>query len=638
MKPTYFTIRRGRTIILLFLLFISMLAAALHTALPTRGPVALTIGTTHQTLDFLPDLKLHHLPGARFYSYGFTLHYRDAALQQTQFGITQAGCIRFILVNQHPVPFRAAARCVPFPGTYWNGYDLPLTIDLKPYLQQGDNDVQIVTLRPEFNIGPLILTDAAHPATWLALALAMILTACMALVTLAGDRAAGLLIAGAFLIHMNRLSHSGVSQYSMDLPGHLQYITYIASHWALPNPFAGWSFYHAPLYYILGAVVVHAANLSDFDALTCLQLFSLGCFMVFILYAARILERLIAHRPARYAALALLLFYPGGILFSARIDSNLLYYTCAAGCLHAMLRWLESNDPRRLAASLAWFGLALATRSNALILLPILLLAAFYHRDRFSLLVIPAQAGIQQSRDQRRKGLLSSLPRVVPDPRLRGDDKERTYLYAALFLVLLGLAANLGRTEYYRLAEHHSAPFIVANSTMLSPRVHLPPANFGKMLLPDLPAYVQRPFWNVWNDADGRQSFWNSMLKSSLTGEFDWPNPTLALAMGDLLLALIAFTADGYILHRRTLRRSPKWWMCLMTLAVWIAALMENRIINPYGSSEDFRYIYPALISFCGLFGLALEQHSLTKRPFRKWLGITLVTAFSACSVVFYWM
>ena len=597
---------RSKSLSSFLVVIIALVMAMQIFALPTRSLVRLEAGNTLTTLSFLPDMKTRPVSGAKDYNYKFSVYYSDITWQQTSYSITPAGCINSININNKPVTLAKSPGCNSFPGSYWNVYERPFFIDLAPYLHNGRNTVEVRTSKPEFDMGPIILNDNAKPAKWIGLA--MVFVTCIYLVLLmqrhTGDWIGGLILSGGFLSYMNRFVLQSGSQYSMDLPGHLDYITYIAQNWSIPKPYWGYSFYHAPLYYMLEAINIYLVNLlRSFDALAYIQLFSLACFMVFIVFSALALHKLIRNKFAYYLAVLLLVFYPSGILIAARIDSNLLFYACYSACLYFTLGWLRNNQPKYLVLTLIAFGLAMASRANALVLLPILGIVFAYKVFRRKL----------------SKELL-----------------ENPYIRIGLLIACLGIAMGPGRTEYYRLVESRSEPFLVSNVHVLPRVIRLEPWSYDKLLMPNLAVYLKHPLWSVFTDENGRQYFWNSMLKSSLFGEYDWGAKGSAGIIGVLLLLVILYIIDGAIVHRRVLRAQPEWWICVITLFIPIAALMENRVLNPFASSEDFRYIYPALASFCGLFGLVIEQHVNDWRPFRKALGMVLCVAFCVCAVKFY--
>ena len=579
-------------------------------ALPARSMVRLETHDAKVALPFLPDMKTAPIPGTNDYIYSFSVYYTNTTLEQTGYSITPSACVEAIRVNHIAVPFNKRKSCDPRAGVYWLDHEAPLYLSLTHYLQNGRNTIEVQTRRAEFDMGPLILCGSRHLSTWLGLA--MILVACIMLVVVVkrqtGEYYSGYILTCGFLVYMNRLSHMGVSQYHMDLPGHLDYITYIASHWRLPEPFSGWSYFHAPLYYIIGAIIVTCADMCrSFDVFTCLQLFSLGCFMAFILFSTLTLRRVIATPIAYYTAITLLVFFPCGILFSSRVDSNLLFYAWYSACIYFTLRWLQSTTTidfiRNFGIAIIMLGLAMATRTNALILFPILFLAILFRRIKWGW-----PAGFMQNR----------LVRI------------------GLVVFCLGITASVARTEFYRLLERHHGGFLVGNTTMLSHHLVIHQASFSTLFIPNISLYLQHPYLDTALNQTGRQYFWDAMLKTSLFGEFSWKENWLAFTLIYVILGLVIYIIDGYIVHRRFLRSCPEWWLCLLSLAIPIAALMGNRVINPFACSQDFRYIYPSVASFCGLFGLVLERHIIEWRPFRKTLGMILGLGFAFCSVKFY--
>jgi len=593
--------------LLSYLLAMVMLVMALQMfALPNRSNVRVRFDKAVRTAPFLPDMGLVRMRGLGSYAYSFNLYYHNVDVEQTAFEITPGSCITKIKVNGRELQPKMHGLCNEAPQSYWSPYEWPVFIDLSEELHNGRNTIMIRTHKPEFNFGPVIFYDPFKPAFWIGIML--VLLSCIMIVVfterITGDWFSGFIMAAGFCVFVHRFNHQGANMFSMDLPGHITYFAHIAHAWEIPRPYRGWSFYHAPLYYsLMAGVVLLADMLRSFDVLTCVRIFSLGFFMTFIFTSAMILRRFIASGPAYYAALALLVFYPSGIMFASRIDSNILFYVFYTACLFFILRWLDTGRKRDLSWVLMMFGYAIATRTNALILVPIIGLAMLYH------------AWLWGST----RGFL-----------------ENRVLRLGMVVALLGLSVSLGRTEFYRIAEGRKDPLIVGNAFGLSGKLRLQPATFETLLIPNLKVFLERPLWSVWHDVSGRQYFWNSLLKSSMFGEYVWNFKPLAHKMSRLLLAIIAFTMEGYILHRRTLGRDPRWWMCLITLAAPVAALMANRISYPFACSEDFRYIYPALLSFCGLFGLVMQRHAQEWRPFRLALGATACVLFAVASCIFY--
>jgi len=584
-----------------------VLAMAMHYyALPKRSmtEVKTVDGKPFQTI--MPSMIGHRKIGGKSFIYSFQMNYDNWPLQQTGFQIIPNGCVRKILVNGKEFPFRGGRGCNPATFSHWNPYVGPIYLDLAPLLKSGPNNVMVLSDKAEFNMGPVIIYNNLSLAKWLGLTMALVCSIALFRIMeiFTRGKISGYIVVVGFLVHLHRFTHHGMMERAMDIPGHLSFITFIATNLRWPNPYGGWSYYHPPLYYTIEAFIMRYANwLGTFDPMTLMQTFSFACFMVFLVFSALSLHQLIRNRIAYAVSLALLVFYPSGILFSAHIDSHLLFYACYAACLYCILRWLDDSRHLYFGIALILTGMGIASRSNALILLPLVGLAFLYNAGRGSVSMAM---------------LRSNIIRI------------------GIMLLVLGFAMNFGRILYYQITELRHEPWLVGNILRLSGGLRLSNDNLFATLIPNIPHYITHPLWSVWSDVDGRQHFWNSMLKSSLTGEYIWDRLRIALNMGNLLLAMIVFIIDAYILHRATLRERKEWAICMFGLLIPIAALFANRWFYPYGCSEDFRYIYPAIASFCGLMGLTLEAHMKDWRPFRSAVGITLGVAFAWHAIRFY--
>lgn len=581
--------------ITLALLALTLLLAALHyLALPkiTEQTVQRLPGgeTTpfllpHQSPDFnQPGNGPDNIPGMHLYR--FTFEYRPG--QQTRYRIYPTGCVQAVWLNDLPLGFDMHARCNMVAG---------FEIDLGPRLQEVNSlTIQLVNMGNFHHsdyfdsashglmLGPVIFHgDSWWLSDWLGALLmadiAVLLILFMRRYT--GEGVSGAILFAGFAMYVSQLSATGVMQYMIDMPSHLQYIIYIANHRAWPAPGDGWQYYHPPLYYQLEAFVMRYANwLGSFDAVAMMRLFSLGCFMAFLFFSALVLRRLIGNSIACYAALLLLVSYPTGIVYASRLDSHLPYYAFYAACLYFLLRWTQEAKPKQLFWSLACFGFAIGTRSNALILLPFIVLAMAWRYRHITLTPV-----------------LLTLP-----------------------VIAAGLLCNFGRL---------AGQALIANISHINPRQHIVP----HLLLPDVPTLLATPYWNFWRDETGRQYFWNALLKSSLFEHFTWADTAsakLLLAMlAGMILYLLAcsFLLTAYRTHAR--------YMLSFALLVPIFLLMLNTVMHPFSPTPHFRYIYPALVGFCGLLGLIIEQHFVEHRRIMAWSSVAFIGFFCYRSASF---
>jgi len=163
-----------------------------------------------------------------------------------------------------------------------------------------------------------------------------------------------------------------------DSTEHLQYISYIQEHRALPLPSEGWEMYQPPLYYLIAAASLTACKLSTGDSASIFVLRSLGFLsgivqFVLVFFSLRFLF------PARTALVGLLLAVclPMQLYLAHYVTNEMLAASLATATLYLCLRLLKSDTPR--ASQFAWLGLALGgamlAKVTSVLLLPIIIAA-----------------------------------------------------------------------------------------------------------------------------------------------------------------------------------------------------------------------------------------------------------------------
>lgn len=545
----------------------------------------------------LSSLLAVDAPEPSLYEYRIQLRY-DHAGQQTRFQAFPKGCIYNISLNGKDVPFPDRSRC---------NFKRGVIFDLAPAVKEGDNILAIKVTRPGFHVAPLVLSgDGLAPMLGMLLLLSFMAGIFFLMRGITREWYTGLIMATASFLYVLQFARTGFNEYAMDMPGHLEYAIYIATHWWLPKPYEAWTFrvtqfYHPPLYYALQAALLSAAEaLGSFDPVSAVRSFSLCCMMGFLGVSSRILKRLVVSPIAYAMVFALLAFYPGTIMYAARVDSHLLYYVVHITILYLTLRWLQTGQARNAIWIAVMVGVGLAIRSNTLMLMPVLAIASWY---------------------QWRRG---GWPRFYEKTPLVG---------LAVVALLIGLSLNFGRTMYYQIAEGWNEPIMISNVKKVSKLATISNTP-SHIFLFDVESYFANPFWPP-KDGEEREYFWNSVLKTSLFGQFSWQAPALASVLSLWLLFLIAYAAFGSVRNIQTFRHTPEWWFCAITLAVALAALLENRLARPFSYSEDFRYIYPALVSFCAMIGIILRTSEIKKHVQMSQIGGLLVVTFTAIAALF---
>lgn len=568
--------------------------------IPNEKPHAIIF--PHQIPDFwnpwrVPDNR----PGT--YIYTMIVNYKKG--QQTRYYAYPTGCIDDIQLNGQKISYNISNSC---------NRDLGFPVDLAPQLVEGKNILTIKLSNHRIfrgsrgwdastyglQFGPVLMPYNLQGLSYY-ICVGMIASISLSLMfflrIFTGEFISGLIVSGGLLMYLRQLKYTSYMQYVIDMPSHFTYICYIANHGFPPKPMEGWEYYHPTLYYQLAAKVVLWCNwLGSLDALTAIRLFSIYCFMACIIFSTLILNRLIKNRFAYYPAVIMMVMYPGSIFYATRIDSHVLLYSFFAGCLYFLLRWLEHGRVWHLWLALICLGFAIAARSNALALLPLFGVAGLY----------------QLYRRQFKFGQLLSFGMTI-----------------SLCALAFGAYQNFGRSIYYQEVDRTNMPLVVGNIHGIDKRQRIQ-NNTEHLLFLNTQLLFNPPYLDWWHDNTGRQYFWNSVLKTSLFEHFWWHADLLAKRLIKLMLAAVAYIFISVCWMRMSKRL--EWNMCSVSFFIIMTVLMINRVVHPYAPSQDFRYIYPILVSFCGLLGLVVEQHLVRHQYKSALLGIFLMLWFSYSS------
>jgi hypothetical protein len=153
-----------------------------------------------------------------------------------------------------------------------------------------------------------------------------------------------------------------------DGAGHAAYVLTIVKEGRLPHPFAGWSTFHPPLYYLIGALVWHALEpLGPRAIVVGLRAISAISILVAGFVAYHLAWRSGVSRGVAWTASALVLFIPCAQMAAAMEGNEALGTGLAALALPFILE-LQRNpsQPRSAACAGLFCGLALATKYTGL--------------------------------------------------------------------------------------------------------------------------------------------------------------------------------------------------------------------------------------------------------------------------------
>ncbi|MGC3980166.1 MAG: hypothetical protein QM808_02800 [Steroidobacteraceae bacterium] len=468
--------------------------------------------------------------------------------------------LKALRINGQEVPLSAVGGGL----TDWNkGFQF----DLSPWLKPGSNQLEFsldnhggtggLMLRPHLSFWHwLIIGGSFIPwlwllSRWLGLGRAQFLLLALALIPLCIYWSA---------TPWDVRTHDVVAD-----GGHLDYIRYIAVEHALPQPNAGWTFYHPPLYYLSGAAVYAAAMQLSLSVSQVLQAYSLFLWLTFLCAGAACLQLLLRGKSlALLAATLALATWPSGIIHGIRIGNDLALYAMAGLATWHLLRWWRTNHRANLLWMAGFTALAFLCKSNAIVLLAavVLLFAARTEHRCLRLRPVRASDGVWM-----------------------------------LVIMLMGVALGLSTKLYYHW-QGDLPNWLVGNANQLNDRLRVP-VTLQNLLLPDVKTFLTHPWLDAWDDGTGRGRYWNYLLRSSLSGEFKFAGigaERIAYLWGGLLLALLVLPLRS--LRGLTIGHCWRNLPLLILAGVWLASLMALRIKVPYSCSNDFRYVLPVLIPF----------------------------------------
>jgi hypothetical protein len=552
----------------------------------------------YEALSLPTDIHIRN-EGGGGHSYHLTIQYSKG--QQTLYHLHIQNCLKRVIVNGFPFSFPLNKAC---------NFATGMVLDLKRQLLEGTNHLRIDTQAPGLAIGPVIFSGALTLSDILGCLL--LSGICIAMTHFlrqqTGSVVAGILLSSALLLYAYVMTHTTFMWKKYDLPQHLEYITYISEHWRWPTTYHGFLTYHPPLYYTLQAIWLAIINwLGSFSAIEALRSFSMACFMGSSLFNIMTLRKLIKHNLAFHLSVAFLVFYPGAVITAARIDSNLLFYTFFSGSLYFLTCWMHTTRTRDMAWAIAMCGLGIASRTNAILLLPLFGLATLYM--------------------WRRHGHHIML-----------DHLRSVAIWCGILVMLLSALVNFGRPAYDNLTTQHDREYLVGNADYLASIAGgLRISNrWHHYLTFNIKEYFDPPYFNVWNNSGGRLFFWDSVLKSSMYGEFSYPNPIIAYYLNWMLLCLVLYIPFSVLCETRRLRQQPEWLMLFLTFLIPVLGLAANRILHPIACSQDFRYVYPVIAALCGLVGFSIQQHLLHRRHLFAMAGTVLIICFVTLSLMFF--
>lgn len=190
-------------------------------------------------------------------------------------------------------------------------------------------------------------------------------------------RSAGLLtiVALGTLLRMLYALRTPYWMHAYDWQGHHQYIRFLFENGHLPAATFGWETFQPPLYYVLCALWLKYTAFLGFGYGS-LQIISVTMSIMTLLVGLWIGTILFSKNDTGALIFGLLIaVFPGLIVLSSQITNDGLLTLLLFIVIGLLLRWKESKRTRDVMAASVVLGLALLTKSTALLLLPVLALS-----------------------------------------------------------------------------------------------------------------------------------------------------------------------------------------------------------------------------------------------------------------------
>lgn len=394
----------------------------------------------------------------------------------------------------------------------------------------------------------------------------------------------GALLRGVFFVNIP------YTMFTYDVDGHVSYVQHILQKHEIPKAEDCWSCYHPPVYYVASAPSFLIGDWLGITGTTGMQAFSLLLSVVTLFFGLLFFKQIFSGIPFCIASV-LWTFWPVMIMAAPRIGNDQMFCLFHVLCLWGGIKYLNSGRGKYLIFAVVASALAMWSKTTAVITLGVL--------------------------------FLFTVAGYVGNARLLKPSRSERVAWLLFFTLVLAIMLQklLGNGD------------LVANAGGLNSKLRVGNEAFNYLYF-DLRSFLEHPFTSAWNDADGRQFFWNYTLKTSLFGEFNMVHHqvgrTWATVSSVSMLGLVVYAMRGIWKSRINMVNS----ILVLQAVAFIAALMSLRIKYPFACSNDFRLIMPVLLSFIPFVvsGVTLKEASVKWRA----LGYGLVLMFVASSTVLY--
>jgi 4-amino-4-deoxy-L-arabinose transferase-like glycosyltransferase len=493
-------------------------------------------------------------------------------------------------------------------GTDFCNYDPGHAIDLSRYLQTGRNDFHIRLkdtgglLRIAMEIAP---ADPFRIACMVWVALLFLSLGLYVWKTPLWKRPVELLwifLAGTLL----RWFYVIGTPYAMrahDADAHLDYIAYVAKHFAIPRADDGWEFHQPPLYYFITGLYQHMQELAGRAVplivrdLQWLSLALSAATLAVCLWMSLQLFRVTRDRRGAALFLGILAAFPGLVFVASRVSNDALFGFLAFLSLALTQRWWKTGKSLDWVLLSVVIGVAFITKVNAALLLGAALLCLLLRKKTAWRIKLELGAA------------LVCMVVIISGWVFTARILEAGGLQRVISLGNGGMNGSL-------MLETTPQTFLTLNPVQM----------------------LAHPYNNPWGPGERREYYWEFFLRSAVSGEFGYGDTlkwldTLELA---LWLGTLGLGVYGFVRVQR------KEWYALLpltaTLLTQVAGSIAYRADHPCACNQDFRFV-PLLIVPVAYFAVrgALLLPGRAKELGQAWLIVLATTSAILLSAATLW-
>lgn len=494
----------------------------------------------------------------------------------------------------------ANGRFLTFPNNNDN-WCQPLTLDLRSDFSVGENTLSIEVgphhVTPEHyspHVGFTLGTRLFGGEFIQSVCSGVFVLSLLILVWLGLERerfsvVARIMFMLACMLLFDCLHTIGQYGYSLDLEKHIPYLQYMAEHPLNAHGYTGPEGWHPAGYYQITAWIVQLCQWTGvFDPWTGLRFFSLLCYATFLYFGMKTLRR-IMHGLPFYLSLALLLYWPSGLLSAAWFFNDVLLYPLYGAAFYYTLLWYEEDRALALIKAMILCGAAFMVKLSALVPLCIIGMCVLA------------------------KLLRKELPftSLLRKPLLYGEG-----------LLGLGILSNYSGYLYDKITGHPTPPHLGGDGGFYP--------NLSQFLFLDLRELVATPFFNSWEIPD----FWVVTIKTLLFTNSYWSQTLLGSLLMVLLFVMGAYsTCFLFTLDRR---RILTMFPVVVGSIIPFMGLIGFTMMAHNSACRDFRYVQPGLVAIVALYVLSVQEAKRKDYLFLYYVGTAVAALFPMYAITMY--